>query len=156
MLKYLAVFFMAMLPILEIQGAMPVGLTAGLPYLETLLVAILGNMVPVPFVYLFGRKILTWGSKQKHIGPFCEKMMHKGEAAGRKMAKKTGRFGIAAALTLFVGIPLPGTGAWTGTLAASFLDIGFKTTTAAVCVGVVIAGTIIGIASGGLLHILGL
>lgn len=152
MLKYLAVFFVAMLPIVEIRGAMPVGTFFDLPYFETLIVAIIGNMVPVPFIYLFGRKFLAWGSRQKHIGSFCEKMMHKGEAAGRKIVKKTGRFGMAAALMLFVGIPLPGTGAWTGALAASFLDMGFRTTTAAVIAGVAIAGTLIG----GPLHILGL
>lgn len=152
MLKYLAVFFVAMLPIVEIRGAMPVGAFFGLPYFESLIVAIIGNMMPVPFIYLFGRKFLIWGSQRKHIGPFCEKMMHKGESAGRRIVKKTGRFGMAVALMLFVGIPLPGTGAWTGALAASFLDMGFKTTTAAVIAGVAIAGTLIG----GPLHILGL
>lgn len=152
MLGYLAVFFVAMLPILEIRGAMPVGAFFDLPYFESLIVAIIGNMVPVPFIYMFGRKVLTWGSRQKHIGPFCAKMMQKGEAAGRKIVKRTGRYGMAAALMLFVGIPLPGTGAWTGTLAASFLDMGLKSTTVAVIAGVAIAGTLIG----GSLHLLGL
>lgn len=156
MLKYLAVFFIAMIPVLELRGAIPVGLGMNLPYLETLLVAVLGNMVPVPFIYLFARKVLAWGSRQKYVGRFCEKMMHKGENAGQKIVAKTGRFGMIFALMIFVGIPLPGTGAWTGALAASFLDMGFKSTTVAVTAGVVIAGIIVGVTSGGLLYLFGL
>ena len=82
--------------------------------------------------------------------------MEKGEKAGHKLTQQAGRGGLFLALMLFVGIPLPGTGAWTGTLAASFLDMGFKSTTLSVCLGVVLAGIIMGIVSLTGVHIFGL
>ena len=154
--KYLIVFFLSMIPILELRFAVPFAVSMDLPYLPSLIVCIVGNMLPVPIIYLFARKFLIWGSRQKHIGNFCRKFLEKGEKAGRKIVAATGKGGTFLALMLFVGIPLPGTGAWTGTLAASLLDLGPKTTAAAVSVGVVMAGIIMLVTSGSVFHIIGI
>ena len=111
-------------------------------------------MLPVPIIYFFARKVLVWGSDKKFIGKFFTWCLEKGEKAGKKLQAKAGR-GLFWALLLFVGIPLPGTGAWTGTLAASFLDMGIKSTAAAVSLGVILAGIIMGIASTGILSVMG-
>ena len=156
MLKYLAVFFLSMIPILELRFAVPVAVGMDLPYLPALVTCVIGNMVPVPFIYLFARKFLVWGAKQKYIGKFCSFVLEKGEKAGKKIVAATGRGGTFLALMLFVGIPVPGTGAWTGTLAATMLDLGPKTTAAAVSLGVIMAGIIMAVASGSVFHIVGL
>ena len=154
--KYLIVFFVSMVPILELRFAVPFAVGMDLPYLPSLIVCVIGNMLPVPVIYLFARKFLLWGAKQKHIGNFCQKFLDKGEQAGRKIVAATGKGGTFLALTLFVGIPLPGTGAWTGTLGASFLKMGIRSTTAAVSAGVVIAGIIMGVVSTGVFSAIGL
>lgn len=151
MLKsYLIVFFISMLPLVELRGAIPVGIGMGLPILPTYLVCVVGNMLPVPFIYLFARKVLIWGYHKPLIGLFCHFCIVKGEKGGRALEAKAGR-GLVAALLLFVGIPLPGTGAWTGTLAASILDMKFKDVLVACMGGVLLAGIIMGLASAGLL-----
>ncbi len=156
LLKYLTVFLIAMVPLIEIRGAVPVALGMGLPLIPSMIVCVVGNMVPVPIIYLFARRFLNWGAKQKHIGRFCGFFLEKGERAGQKLVAKTGRGGLAAALMIFVGIPLPGTGAWTGTLGASFLDMGPKSTTVAVCLGVIMSGSIMTVISILGLHLFGL
>ena len=156
MFKYLAAFFISMVPILELRGAIPFAVGMDIPYIPALVICTIGNMVPVPFVYMFGRTFLKWGSRQKYIGSLCKKFLDKGETAGRKMVAATGRGGTFVALMLFVGIPLPGTGAWTGALAASLLDLGIKSTALAVSLGVLMAGVIMAIASGSVFHIVGL
>ena len=156
MSKYLIVFFLSMVPILELRFAVPFAVGMDLPYIPALITCVIGNMVPVPFIYLFARKFLIWGAKQKYIGKFCAKFLETGEKAGRKIVAATGRGGTFLALMLFVGIPVPGTGAWTGTLAASLLDLGPKTTAAAVSLGVIMAGVIMAVASGSVFHIVGL
>ena len=156
MSKYLAVFFISMIPILELRFAVPFAVGMGLPYLPALITCVIGNMIPVPFIYLFARRFLIWGAKQKYIGKFCTFVLEKGNKAGKKIVATTGRGGTFVALMLFVGIPVPGTGAWTGTLAATMLDLGPKTTAAAVSLGVIIAGIIMAVASGSVFHIIGL
>lgn len=156
MLKYLAVFFISMVPVLELRFAVPFAVGMDLPYIPALITCVIGNMVPVPFIYLFARKFLIWGSNQKHINKICTFFLEKGEKAGKKLVAAAGRGGLFVALMLFVGIPLPGTGAWTGTLGASFLDLGPKTTAVAVSLGVIIAGIIMAVASGSVFHIVGL
>ena len=144
MLKsYLIVFFISMLPLVELRGAIPVGIGMGLPILPTYLVCVVGNMLPVPFIYLFARKLLIWGYHKPLIGPFCHFCIVKGEKGGRALEAKAGRG--------LVAIPLPGTGAWTGTLAASILDMKFKDVLVACMGGVLLAGIIMGLASAGLL-----
>ena len=105
-------------------------------------------MVPVPFIYLFARKILEWGADKPVIGKFFTFCLEKGKKGGEKLQEKAGR-GLFVALMLFVGIPLPGTGAWTGTLAASLLDMKFKDSVIAVMLGVLLAGMIMMAASMG-------
>ena len=151
MLKnYLLIFFISMVPVVELRGAIPIGLGMGLPVLPTYLVCVVGNMIPVPFIYLFARKVLIWGCDKPLIGKFCKFCIVKGEKGGRALEAKAGK-GLTAALLLFVGIPLPGTGAWTGTLAASILDMKFKDVLVACMGGVLLAGVIMGLASAGLL-----
>lgn len=156
MLKYLTVFLISMVPLLELRGAVPIALGMDIHYFPALITCVLGNMVPVPFIYFFARKFLIWGARQKYIGKICSFFLTKGEKAGQKLVAKTGRYGLFLALLLFVGIPLPGTGAWTGTLAASFLDMGFKSTVLSVCLGVILAGIIMAVASTGVFAIIGL
>ena len=139
--KYFWVFFISMVPLVELRGAIPVGVASGLPLLGTYLVAIIGNMLPVPVIYLFARKVLVWGADKPVLGKFFSWCLEKGEKGGKKLQEKAGR-GLFIALLLFVGIPLPGTGAWTGTLAASILDMDFKSTIIAVMLGVLLAGII--------------
>ncbi|MCD7746145.1 MAG: small multi-drug export protein [Lachnospiraceae bacterium] len=150
MKSYLIVFLISMLPIIELRGAIPYGVLFGLPTLPTYIVAIIGNMIPVPFIYLFARRVLVWGQDKPLIGKIFTFFLEKGEKGGQKLQAKAGR-GLFVALLLFVGIPLPGTGAWTGTLAASILKIDFKSTITAVMLGVLLAGVIMGLASNGLL-----
>ncbi len=148
--RYLFVFFISMVPVIELRGAIPVGLGLGLEAVPTYLVCVLGNMLPVPFIYLFARKFLIWGYNKSLIGGICKFFIVKGEKAGRALEAKAGR-GLVIALLLFVGVPLPGTGAWTGTLAGSILDMKFKDVLIACMGGVLLAGVIIGLASAGLL-----
>ncbi len=145
MYKYIATFLIAMVPLIELRGAVPFGMSMGIDYQWALIISIIGNMVPVPFIYFFARKVLNWGAEKKWIGRFCRFCLRKGERAGQKLVSRTGKYGLMVALTLFVGIPIPGTGAWTGALGASFLDMGFKKTVLSVSVGVVLAGIIMAI-----------
>ena len=155
-LNYLIVFLISMVPLIELRGAIPVAMTMGLDVVWAYVLCVLGNLLPMPFIYFFARKVLIWGADKKFTGKFFTFCLEKGEKAGQKLVEKTGRGGLFLALMLFVGIPLPGTGAWTGTLGASFLNMGFKSTVASVSLGLVIAGVIMGAASALGLHFLGL
>ena len=156
MLKYLIIFFVSMVPLVELRLAMPMAMGMDLPYFPALVVCVLGNMLPVPIIYFFARKVLVWGADKKYIGKFFRFCLEKGERGGEKLVAKTGRGGLFMALLLFVGIPLPGTGAWTGTLAASFLNMGIKSTALAVSLGVILAGTIMALGSTSVLAVFGL
>lgn len=140
--KYIIVLIISMVPIVELRGAIPIAEGMGLNILLYYPIAIIGNMIPVPFIFLFARKILEWGKDKKIIGKFFTWCLEKGERGGRKLKKSAGEKGIFFALLLFVGIPLPGTGAWTGTLAASFLNLDFRTSVIAISLGVLLAGII--------------
>ncbi len=144
--KYIITFFISMVPLVELRGGVPFGTGMDLPWHWCLIVCMIGNMIPVPFIFFFARKLLIWGSDKKIIGKFCSFCLQKGEKGGKKLQEKAGR-GIYVALLLFVGIPLPGTGAWTGTLAASILDLDFKKSTLAVVLGVLLAGLIMTVLS---------
>lgn len=145
-----------MVPLIELRGGIVMAVGMGLDYLTSLAVCVVANMLPVPLIYFFARKVLHWGSDKKYIGKLFSYCLDKGERGGHKLAAKAGRGGLFVALMLFVGIPVPGTGAWTGTLAASFLDMGIKTTALAVSLGVVMAGIIMGAASMAGVHAFGL
>ena len=144
--NYLTIFFLAMVPIFELRGAIPVSQFLGLPIVPSFIICIVANMIPGPIIYLFARKVLIWGADKPVIGKFFSFCLEKGEKGGKKLQEKAGR-GTFIALLLFVGIPIPGTGAWTGTLAASILDMDFKSTVAAVMLGVFLAGMIMMIVS---------
>lgn len=146
MKKYFWVLLISMVPLIEIRGAIPYAVLWGLPLVPSIIVAVIGNMIPVPFIFLFARNVLEWGKDKKLIGGFFTWCLEKGEKGGRKLEEKAGR-GLYWALFLFVGIPLPGTGAWTGMLAASILDMDFKKSTLAVLSGVLLAGAIMLLAS---------
>lgn len=149
MKNYFYIFLIAMVPLIELRGAIPVAYainTANPEFslLWSYVIIAVGNILPVPFIYLFACKVLEWGKDKKYIGGFFSWCLEKGEKGGQKLQAKAGR-GLYWALVLFVGIPLPGTGAWTGTLAASFLDMGFKKSVIAVIGGVVLASVIVGV-----------
>ncbi len=154
MWQYVWVFLISMVPLIELRGAIPVGVGMGLPLWTVYIIAIIGNMLPVPIIFLFARKVLEWGKDKPYIGKFFTFCLEKGHKGGEKLKAKAGR-GLFWALLLFVAIPLPGTGAWTGTLAASLLDMDFKKSTLAVMLGVLTAGVIMGIASTGVFSALG-
>lgn len=143
--KILIVFIVSMVPLIELRGAIPIaiGMDLGLPEWAVLLIATIGNIVPVPIIYLFARKVLEWGSKVKWqpFRKFCNFCLKKGEKAGEKLLKKA-KSGVYFALFLFVAVPVPGTGAWTGTLAASILNLDFKKAIIAISAGVLVAGLI--------------
>ena len=139
--KILLTFLISMVPIIELRGAVPFGVAMGVNPFVALAVSIVGNMIPVPFIYLFARKFLEWGKDVKVLSKICKWVLKKGEKGGKKLTAKTGQ-SVYVALLLFVGIPLPGTGAWTGTLAASLLDLDHKKTTIAVLCGIALAGAI--------------
>ena len=152
--KYLWVFLISMVPVIELRGAIPVSQGLGLPLLQSYIIAVLGNMLPVPFIYLFARKILIWGADKPIIGKPFTWCLQKGEKGGKELEAKAGT-GLFIALMIFVAIPLPGTGAWTGTLAASILDMKFKQSVIAVMFGVLIAGVIMGLISFGAFSAIG-
>ena len=147
--KYLIVFLISMVPLIELRGAIPYAIAFDLPLLQSYIIAIIGNMLPVPIIFFFARKVLLWGKDKKIIGKFFTFCLEKGEKGGRKLEAKA-KNGLYVALFLFVGIPLPGTGAWTGTLAASILDMDFKKSVLSIISGVVLAGIIMGLISMGL------
>ena len=147
--KYLFVFFVSMVPLIELRGAIPFAyiFRVGDPSFDLVVsyvIIAIGNMLPVPVIFFFARKVLEWGADKKEIGKVFTFCLEKGHKGGEKLQSKAGR-GLFVALLLFVGIPLPGTGAWTGTLAASILDMKFKDSIVAVMLGVALAGIIIGL-----------
>ncbi|MBQ6170565.1 MAG: small multi-drug export protein [Ruminococcus sp.] len=146
MLKYILTFLISMVPIVELRGGIPFGVSMGIKWYYAVPICMIGNMLPVPFIFFFARKILEWGSDKPVIGKFFSWCLKKGHSGGEKLKAKAGK-GMFWALLLFVGIPLPGTGAWTGTLAASLLDLDFKKSILAVTLGVALAATIMTIAS---------
>ena len=136
-----------MIPLVELRGAVPYAISTGIPLWQALLIGVIGNMLPVPIIFFFARHILEWGKEKPLIGNFFTWCLNKGHRGGQKLEEAAGDKGIFWALLLFVGIPLPGTGAWTGTLAASILDWDFKRSVLAVMLGVILAGLIMGILS---------
>lgn len=155
LIHYLIIFFVSMIPLIELRGAIVYAVGFDLPLLPSYIICVLGNMLPVPIIFLFARKVLEWGADKPVIGKFFTFCLEKGHKGGIKLQEKAGR-GLFVALLLFVGIPIPGTGAWTGTLAASLLDMDFKSSVIAVLLGVIMAGVIMGLLSTGLFSAIGL
>ena len=146
-MNYIITFLISMIPLVELRGAVPYAISTGIPLWQALLIGVIGNMLPVPIIFFFARHILEWGKDKPVIGNFFTWCLNKGHRGGQKLEEAAGDKGIFWALLLFVGIPLPGTGAWTGTLAASILDWDFKRSVLAVMLGVILAGLIMGILS---------
>jgi uncharacterized membrane protein len=155
LVQYLIVFFISMVPLIELRGAIPYAVAMNLPLLPSYIIAIIGNMLPVPIIFFFARKVLEWGKDKPVIGGFFTFCLEKGHKGGEKLKAKAGN-GLYIALLLFVGIPVPGTGAWTGTLAASILDMDFKRSIKATMCGVVLAGVIMGLGTKIIMLIAGL
>lgn len=157
LIKYILVFLVSMVPLIELRGAIPIAVGYfGLDMMPSIAVCAIGNLLPVPVIYFFARKFLIWGLDKKYISGICHFFHDKGERAGKKLSRKAGRFGLLIALTLFVGIPIPGTGAWTGTLGASFLNMGGRDTAISVSAGVALAAAIMASVSMIGVHVFGL
>ena len=131
-------FLIAMVPVLELRGAIPAGIAAGLPPAAAAAAAILGNLVPIPFLILLLRRIFGWLRKSSWVGPKIDWLERRAHLKGR-IVKKYRTIG----LIILVAIPLPGTGAWTGALVAARLDIRMRHALPAIFRGVVIAGAIV-------------
>ena len=139
---YILTFLISMVPLIELRGAIPIGVGYGVPWYWAVAISMIGNMLPVPIIFFFARRVLEWGADKPVIGKFFTWCLNKGHKGGEKLKEKAGK-GMFWALLLFVGIPLPGTGAWTGTLAASMLDLDFKDSVIAVMCGCALAAVII-------------
>lgn len=146
----LLTFFISMVPVLELRGAIPVGVANGLPPLAAMAVAVCGNLVPVPFIIVFIRRIFAWMRTWKSLSGLVEKLEHRAE---QKM--ETVRKYAWIGLCILVAIPLPGTGAWTGALVAALMDMRMKQALPAITLGVIIAGLIMTVVSYGFVHLLG-
>ncbi len=136
--KIICTFFISMVPVIELRGALPIGVGMGLPPWVALCVSIVGNMVPVPFIILFIRKILNWMKKFEHFRRIAERLEAKAERQGDKLVKYA-----ELGLFLLVAIPLPGTGAWTGSLVAALFDIRLKSAVPIIFAGVLAAGLLV-------------
>ena len=142
-LRYMSVFFLSMVPLLELRGAIPIAVGLGIEPVHAVIVCAIGNLVPVPFIYFFARKFLVWGLDKKYISGICHFFHDKGQRAGEKLSGKAGKWGLMLALTLFVGVPVPGTGAWTGALIAAMLEMKLKKAFPSIALGVLTAGAIV-------------
>ncbi len=140
--RYVLVFLVSMVPIIELRGAIPIGIGWGLKTIPTYLIGVIGNMIPVPFILLFIRAILKYMLKSERLKPIAEWIYRKAEKNTGKVEKYT-TFG----LFLFVAIPLPGTGAWTGALVAALLNIRMKYALPSIFAGVLTAGFIMTVGS---------
>ena len=134
----LCTFFFAMVPIIELRGALPIGVAMGLPPVVALIVSIIGNLVPVPFILLLIRKILNWMHRFEKFDKIANRLEAKAAKAGDKLVKYE-MFG----LFLLVAIPLPGTGAWTGSLVAALFDLRMKNALPMIILGVIAAGLLV-------------
>ncbi|MBM7636291.1 COG2426 family protein [Streptococcus saliviloxodontae] len=143
-MNYIITFLIGMVPLVELRGAVPYAIATGIPMWQAIVIGVIANMLPVPIIFFFARRVLEWGADKPVIGSFFSWCLKKGHRGGEKLKKAAGDKGLFWALLIFVGIPLPGTGAWTGTLAASILDWNFKNSVIAVMLGVILAGIIMG------------
>ena len=146
----LCTFIVSMIPIIELRGAIPIGQGMGLGFWPCYIISVIGNMLPVPIILLFVRVVLAWMKRVKFLDKIAIWVEKKADKHSAKVTKYA-----TWGLFLFVAIPLPGTGAWTGALGASFLKAGFRSTTLAVSLGVILAGIIMTALSALGLHLFG-
>lgn len=143
----LVIFLISLMPILELRGGLLASFALNVPWLQAYIICVIGTILPTPFILLFIRKIFDWMKrKSKRLGKIAIKMEEKGKKGGQKI-KKYEKLG----LMLFVAIPLPGTGAWTGTLAAALLDMRIKDAMPSIIIGTLIAGIIMAVLGYGLI-----
>ena len=147
--NYLWVFFLSMVPVLELRAAIPVGATLGLEWVANYLICVIGNMIPVPFILLFIRHVLEWMKKVPHLNKIAIWVENKAQKNTPKVQKYA-----SLGLLIFVALPLPGPGAWTGALVAAMLDMRMKYAIPSIFCGVLIAGLIMSLASYGLVSFL--
>ena len=146
----LMTFLISMVPVLELRGAIPAGVAGGLTPLAAMVIAILGNLVPIPFLILFTRRVLNWLKTMAFLQPIVEKLENRAEEKSRVVLKYA-----SVGLCILVAVPLPGTGAWTGALVAAVLNLRLKKAMPAIILGVIIAGFIVTCLTYGVTHLLG-
>ena len=147
----LFLFFLSMVPIIELRGAIPLGMAWGLPMWQTYLICVIGNILPVPILVVFARRVLFWCATWPKVGHFFQKIID----IGNRKIGKLGSYELLG-LYLFVAIPLPGTGAWTGCLIATLLQMRLRPAFCAISLGVVTSGIIMWLASSGVFGFLSL
>lgn len=147
MRDFLWVMLISMVPVIELRGAIPVGAGLGLPALESYLAAVVGNMLPVPFIILFIRRVFAF---IRRCWPWLNRLLDRIEKRAEKKIETVQKYEVLG-LLLFVAIPLPGTGAWTGSLIAALLDVRLRRALPAIFAGVVIAGIVVSLVSYGVL-----
>ena len=146
----LTVFFISMLPFIELRGAIPIGISLGIPSVDATLISFLGSMIPVPFILFAIRPIFNYLKKKRLFKNLIERLTHRSISGGGEKIVKYGVVG----LVIFVAIPIPGTGVWGGSLAAALLDIRFKLAFPAIMIGNLLAAIQIMTLSHGVLEIL--
>ena len=146
---YGLVFALSMVPVIELRGAIPTGMAMGLNPYMVFFAALIGNMLPVPFIILFIRRIFGW---MHRLGGVPEKVAVFMEAKADRAAKLCYKYALLG-LFLLVAIPIPGTGAWTGALVAALLQLRFKTAIPAILLGVIAAGLVVTMASCGVISL---
>jgi len=137
-------FIISMVPVIELRGAIPVGVGLGLPVWIAFAVSIIGNFIPVPFILLFIRVILKWMKGTKHLDKIAAWIEERAEKNSAKVLRYA-----SMGLFIFVAIPLPGTGAWTGALIAALLNMRMKYALPSIALGILCAGIIISLIYGG-------
>lgn len=138
LMKILTTFAMSMVPVVELRGGIPYGLSQGLEWPLVYLIAVVGNLLPIPFILLFVRRILQWMKRYERLGRIAKRL----EARAAKRSDRVRKSEVIG-LCMFVAIPLPGTGAWTGALIAALMDMRLKKALPSITVGVLIAGAIV-------------
>ena len=137
--KYLATFIISMIPVIELRGAIPIGVGLGLSHMEAMGISVIGNMLPVPFIILFIRPIFKWMTKKSgKLARLAQKLETKAEGKWDKIHRYQ-----FFALTIFVAIPLPGTGAWSGALIAAVMNMRLRNALPSILLGVLIAGILV-------------
>ena len=145
----LVTFIISMLPVFELRGAIPVGVYLGLPVWKAAAISLVGNMLPTPFIIAFVRVVFNWiRAHVRWLAGFVDRMEAKAEKNREKIMR-----GVFWGLLVFVAIPLPGTGAWTGAAIAALLDIRMSRALPAILVGVLIAGIIVSLATAGVIQL---
>ena len=146
----LMTFLISMVPVLELRGAIPVGVAGGLTPLAAMCIAMVGNLVPIPFLILFTRRVFNWLKTKGRLRVLVEKL----EARAAEKSQVVLKYA-SVGLCILVAIPLPGTGAWTGALVAAVLNLRLKKAMPAIIIGVLIAGFIVTCLTYGVTHLLG-